>query len=316
VRNQDLSKFTLGWVGMGRMGYPMAERLAKAGCDLQVWNRTKSKAEPLSEYGAKIVDNLSDLGNREIVFSMVSTSADVKEVLFGENGILSGDATPKVIVECSSISVEVSAEIRQELEARGVQYIASPVSGNGKCVKAGKLALVTSGPADLFASIRPYQEVIAGLGVTYVGEGELARTMKICHNIYLGVVTQSLAELTILAQKAGVPRHAFLEFINNSVMGSIFSRYKSPGWVNQDYTATFTPELMRKDMDLGLALAREYEVPMPVANMTRDVIQQSMGQGNRGNMDFSIVLDYMAKCSGIEKLEPEDVDVDDGLRSA
>jgi 3-hydroxyisobutyrate dehydrogenase len=316
VRNQDLSKFTLGWVGMGRMGYPMAERLAKAGCDLQVWNRTKSKAEPLSEYGAKIVDNLSDLGNREIVFSMVSTSADVKEVLFGENGILSGDATPKVIVECSSISVEASAEIRQELEARGVQYIASPVSGNGKCVKAGKLALVTSGPADLFASIRPYQEVIAGLGVTYVGEGELARTMKICHNIYLGVVTQSLAELTILAQKAGVPRHAFLEFINNSVMGSIFSRYKSPGWVNQDYTATFTPDLMRKDMDLGLALAREYEVPMPVANMTRDVIQQSMGQGNRGNMDFSIVLDYMAKCSGIEKLEPEDVDVDDGLRSA
>ena len=316
MKNQDLSKFTLGWVGMGRMGYPMAERLAKAGCDLQVWNRTKSKAEPLSEYGAKIVDNLSDLGNREIVFIMVSTSVDVKEVLFGENGVLSGDATPKVIVECSSISVEASAEIRQKLEACGVQYIASPVSGNGKCVKAGKLALVTSGPADLFASIRPYQEVIAGLGVTYVGEGELARTMKICHNIYLGVVTQSLAELTILAQKAGVPRHAFLEFINNSVMGSIFSRYKAPGWVNQDYTATFTPELMRKDMDLGLALAREYEVPMPVANMTRDVIQQSMGQGNRGNMDFSIVLDYMAKCSGIEKLESEDVDVDDGLRSA
>lgn len=316
MKGQDVLKFTLGWVGMGRMGYPMAERLAKAGCDLQVWNRTKSKAEPLSEYGAKIVDNLSDLGNREIVFSMVSTSADVKEVLFGENGVLSGDATPKVIVECSSISVEASAEIRQELEARGVQYIASPVSGNGKCVKAGKLALVTSGPADLFASIRPYQEVIAGLGVTYVGEGELARTMKICHNIYLGVVTQSLAELTILAQKAGVPRHAFLEFINNSVMGSIFSRYKAPSWVNQDYTATFTPELMRKDMDLGLALAREYEVPMPVANMTRDVIQQSMGQGNRGNMDFSIVLDYMAKCSGIEKLESEDVDVDDGLHSA
>jgi 3-hydroxyisobutyrate dehydrogenase len=314
MSNEDLSKFTLGWVGMGRMGYPMAERLAKAGCDLQVWNRTKSKAEPLSEHGAKIVDNLSELGDRDIVFSMVSTSADVKDVLYGENGVLSGDATPKIFVECSSISVEASAEIRHELEARGAQYIASPVSGNGKCVKAGKLALVTSGPGDLFDTVRPYQEVIAGLGVTYVGEGELARTMKICHNLYLGVVTQSLAELTILAQKAGVPRHAFLEFINNSVMGSIFSKYKTPGWVNQDYTATFTPELMRKDMDLGLSLAREYEVPMPVANMTRDVMQQSMGQGNRGNIDFSIVLDYMAKCSGIEKLESEDVDVDNGLR--
>lgn len=313
MSTEDLSTYTLGWVGMGRMGYPMAERLAKAGCDLEVWNRTKSKAEPLAEYGAKIVDRLSDLGKREIVFSMVSTSADVKEVLFGENGVLSGDAKPKIFVECSSISVEASAEIRQELEARGIQYIASPVSGNGKCVKAGKLALVTSGPSKIFDTVRQYQEIIAGLGVTYVGDGELARTMKICHNIYLGVVTQSLAELTILAQKAGVPRHAFLEFINNSVMGSIYSKYKSPGWVNQDYTVTFTPELMRKDMDLGLSLAREYEVPMPVANVTRDIIQQSMGQGNRGTMDFSIVLDYMAKCSGIEKLEPENVDVDDGI---
>lgn len=312
----DLSKYTLGWVGMGRMGYPMAERLAKAGCDLEVWNRTKSKAEPLTEYGATIVDNLSDLGKRDIVFSMVSTSADVKEVLFGENGVLSGDATPKIFVECSSISVEASAEIRKELEGRGAKYIAAPVSGNGKCVKAGKLALVTSGSEDVFNEVRQYQEIIAGLGVTYVGEGELARTMKICHNIYLGVVTQSLSELAILAQKAGVPRHAFLEFINNSVMGSIFSRYKTPALANLDFSVTFTPELMRKDMDLGLSLARDLEVPMPVANATRDIIQQSMGQGNRSTMDFSIVLDYMAKCSGIEKLEPDNVEIDDGLSTS
>lgn len=312
----DLSKYTIGWVGMGRMGYPMAERLAKAGADLAVWNRTRSKAEPLTEYGATIVDDLSDLGSRDIVFSMVSTSNDVKQVLFGENGILSGDSVPKIFVECSSISVEASAEIRAELEARGAKYIASPVSGNGKCVKAGKLALVTSGPRDVYEEVKIYQEIIAGLGVTYVGEGELSRTMKICHNVFLGVVTQSLAELTILAQKAGVPRHAFLEFINKSVMGSIFTKYKTPGWVKQDYTTTFTPELMRKDMDLGLGLGREHEVPMPVAGATRDIIQQSMGHGNAGDVDFSIVLEYMAQCAGIEKLESEDVEVADGLEAA
>lgn len=312
----DLSKYSLGWVGMGRMGYPMAERLAKAGADLAVWNRTRSKAEPLTQHGATIVDNLVDLAQRDIVFSMVSTSDDVKHVLFGENGILSGDSAPKIVVECSSISVEASAEIREQLESRGVKYIASPVSGNGKCVKAGKLALVTSGPCDVFEQVRIYQEIIAGLGVTYVGEGELSRTMKICHNIFLGVVTQSLAELTILAQKAGVPRHAFLEFINNSVMGSIFTRYKTPGWVNQNYATTFTPELMRKDMDLGLGLGREYEVPMPVAGATRDIIQQSMGHGNRGDIDFSIVLEYMARCAGMDGLEAEEVDVADGLEAA
>ncbi len=312
----DLSKYTVGWVGMGRMGYPMAERLAKAGVNLAVWNRTRSKAEPLTEHGAKIVDNLVDLAQRDIVFSMVSTSNDVKQVLFGDNGILSGELTPKIFVECSSISAEASAEIRDALESRGAKYIASPVSGNGKCVKAGKLALVTSGPRDVFEEVQIYQEIIAGLGVTYVGEGELSRTMKICHNVFLGVVTQSLAELTILAQKAGVPRHAFLEFINKSVMGSIFTKYKAPGWVNQDYTTTFTPELMRKDLDLGLSLARETEVSMPVANATRDIIQQSMGHGNRGDIDFSIVLEYMAQCAGIEQLESEDMDVADGLEAA
>ena len=312
----DLSKYTLGWVGMGRMGSPMAERLAKAGADLSVWNRTRSKSLPLTEVGAKIVENLVDLADRDIVFSMVSTSGDVKEVLFGKNGILSGAATPKIFVDCSSISVEASVEIRKAVEARGAKYLASPVSGNGKCVKAGKLAMVTSGPRDAYEEVRPYQEVIAGLGATYVGEGELARIMKICHNVYLGVVTQSLAELTILAQKAGVPRHAFLGFINNSVMGSIFSKYKTPGWVNQDYTITFTPELMRKDLDLGLNLSRELNVSMPVANLTRDIIQQSMGHGNHSDMDFSIVLNYMANCSGIETLESEGVKVSDGLEVA
>ena len=106
---RDLKKHTLGWIGMGRMGYPMAERLARAGCDIAVWNRTRSKAEPLAEQGATIVGELVDLAQRDIVFSMVSTSDDVKHVIFGENGVLSGDAAPKIFVDCSSISVEASA---------------------------------------------------------------------------------------------------------------------------------------------------------------------------------------------------------------
>ncbi len=119
----------------------------------------------------------------------------------------------------------------------------------------------------------------------------------------------------MLAQKAGVSRHAFMDFINKSVMGSIYTKYKTPAFVNLDYTVTFTPELMRKDMDLGLSLGREHQVPMPVTGVTRDIIQQSMGHGNRETMDFSIVLDYMAKCSGIEQLVSEDIDVSDGLEN-
>jgi 3-hydroxyisobutyrate dehydrogenase len=296
------------------MGYAMAERLATAGRDISVWNRTRSKAEPLAAHGAVIADDPADLAGKDIVFSMVATQDHLVDVLFGDSGVMSTASAPKIVVDCTSISAEVSADVRSRLADRGVQFIAAPVSGNAKCVKAGKLSVVASGPQAAFEQVRPELEIIGGQGVTYVGDGELSRIVKICHNVLLGVVTESLSELTVLAQKSGVPRHAFLDFINKSVMGSVFSRYKTPGWVNLDWSVTFTPELMRKDMDLGLALGRRHEVPMPTAAACREVMQSSMGQGNRESVDFSIVLDFLATCSGL-KLESENVDVPSGLET-
>jgi 3-hydroxyisobutyrate dehydrogenase-like beta-hydroxyacid dehydrogenase len=150
-----------------------------------------------------------------------------------------------------------------------------------------------------------------GPAASWVGEGELARIVKICHNVFLGVVTQSLAEITVLAQKAGVPRHALLDFMNQSVMGSTFTRYKAPAFVNLDFKVTFTPQLLRKDMDLGLDAGRRFEVPMPLASMTRDLIQQMIGRGWT-NQDFATLLLQQAQASGI-KLESENVEVGDGL---
>lgn len=314
MAQQDLESLALGWIGTGRMGYAMAERLAKAGYNLSVWNRTRSKAEPLAEHGAEIVDDLVSLGDRDIVFSMVATQDHLVQVFFGENGVLSGNAKPKIVVDCTSISAEVSAEVRERFAALGIEFIASPVSGNAKCVKAGKLSVVASGPESVYEQVEPLLETFGGAGATYVGEGELARIVKICHNVHLGVVTQSLAELTVLAQKCGVSRHAFLDFMNKSVMGSVFSRYKTPAFVNLDWSVTFTPELMRKDMDLGIGLGKKHEVPMPTATISRDVMQCSMGQGNRETMDFGIVLEYSATCSGLT-LESENVDVASGLET-
>src|SRR5213076_240112 len=185
---------------------------------------------------------------------------------------------PKLVVECSSISLEGSAELRAILAERRVDLLAAPVSGNAKVIKAGRLSFVCSGPKTAFDAALPYLETIAPAAI-YVGEGELARIVKICHNVFLGVVTQSLSEITVLAQKAGVPRHAFLEFMNQSVMGSTFSRYKSPAFVNLDFKVTFTPHLVRKDLDLGLDAGRRFEVPMPLASLTRDIIQSLIGRG-------------------------------------
>jgi len=299
----------LGWIGTGRMGYEMAARLAKGGCDLVVWNRTRAKADPLAQYGAKVANDLEDLAARDVVFCMVSTWDDVKDVM---GKLLSGSAKPRMVVECSSISLEGSAELREILSKHQIQYLAAPVSGNAKVIKAGKLTFVVSGPKAAYEAARPYLDMM-GTGSSYVGEGELSRIAKICHNVMLGVVIQNLCEITILAQKVGMPRHAFLDFLNKSVMGSMFTRYKTPALVNLDFHVTFTPKLLRKDLDLGLDAGREFEVPMPVTSITRDILQQMIGQGMT-EQDFSTLLLAQAKASGIE-LRPENVPVGDGLSS-
>jgi 3-hydroxyisobutyrate dehydrogenase-like beta-hydroxyacid dehydrogenase len=291
------------------MGYAMAERLAKGGCDIAVWNRTKEKAQPLEKYGAKVVNQLEELSTRDILFVMVSTYEDVKEVI---GKALASGRKPKMVVECSSISLEGSAELRKTLAAKGVEYLAAPVSGNAKVIKAGKLTFVVSGPKAAYEAARPYLDMM-GTGSSYVGEGELARIAKICHNVMLGVVIQNLCEITVLAEKAGMPRHAFLDFLNKSVMGSMFTRYKTPALVNLDFHVTFTPKLLRKDLDLGLDAGKEFDVPMPLTSLTRDLLQQMIGHGMTEE-DFSTLLLMQARASGIE-LKPENMQVGDGLSS-
>jgi 3-hydroxyisobutyrate dehydrogenase len=310
----------IGWIGMGRMGYPMAERLLKAGHDVTIWNRTRAKAEPLAEKGGKIADNLMELKDCDVVFSIVSTGKDLDQVYFGKNSVTgSGGKVPPIMVDCSTISVDESAAIRDKLKQLGSDFVACPVSGNAKVIKAGKLSAVASGPEAAFRKVESLVEIFAPNGVSYVGEGELARVCKIAHNVMLGVVIENLIEITLLANKMGVPREAFLKFMNNGVMGSMFTRYKAPALVNLDWATTFTPELLRKDLDLGLELGREYDVPMPVTAATREVIQMHFGAATLQKnpeeylqKDFAALLETMALASGM-KLEPENKPVPTGL---
>jgi 3-hydroxyisobutyrate dehydrogenase len=316
------NKQRIGWIGMGRMGYPMAERLLKAGYDVSIWNRTRAKAEPLAKIGGKVVDNLFDLKDVDVLFSIVSTGKDLEQVYFGKNSVTGyGGEIPKIFVDCSTISVEESASIRDRLGQLGSEFVAAPVSGNAKVIKAGKLSTVVSGSEAACKTVTPMLEVVAPQGVSYVGEGELARICKIAHNVMLAVVIENLIEITLLANKMGVPRHAFLAFMNNGVMGSMFTRYKSPALVNLDWTTTFTPELLRKDLDLGLALGREWDVPMPVTAATREVLQTHFGAATLKpdpekylQEDFAALLETMALASGM-KLESENKNVPTGLEN-
>ncbi len=301
----------LGWIGVGRMGRALVERLLRAGHDVRIYNRTREKAEPLRELGAELVDSPADLATCAIVFTMVAGSSDVDEIVTGESGLLSHpDAKPDLIIDSTTISPAVASQIRAFAEQRGTAMLAAPVSGNPKVAESGRLTIVASGPPGAWERARPYLQVL-GRSVVYCGEGERARLVKICHNLMLGVVSQCMAEVTVLAEKGGIKRADFLEFLNDSVMGSTFTRYKTPAYVNLDFEPTFTPELLLKDFHLGFEAAHELHVSMPLAALTAQLVQGLRGTiGN--DVDYAALLELAANDSGLE-LKPENVEVDDGL---
>ena len=252
-------------------------------------------AHHLVQAGAKIVGSAADLATTDIVFVTVGTSQDLTDAVLGPGGLMSSDAAPAIVVDCSTISTEASQQVRAELAQRGTALLAAPVMGNPKVASAGRLTLAVSGPPDSFRTAQPYLDLL-GAGATYVGEG---------------VVTQSLAEVTILAQRSGISREVFLDCLNKSVMGSVFSRYKTPAFVNLDFHPTFTTALLRKDFDLGLAAAREREVPLPVASLVHQIVQAMIGHGY-ADQDFAALIELEARSAGL-RLESENADVSDGL---
>jgi 3-hydroxyisobutyrate dehydrogenase-like beta-hydroxyacid dehydrogenase len=301
----------IGWIGTGRMGAALVGRLLDAGHDVAIYNRTRSKAEALAERGGTLVDTPADLAGRDIVFIVVSASADLIEVTSGDGGLLTHPVdVPRIVVDTSTVSMESSELVRARAGARGSQFLAAPVSGNPKVVRAGRLTFAVSGPRAAYDQVRDLLLVL-GRGATYLGEGEVSRLAKICHNVFLGVVIQSLAEITLLAERGGTTRAAFLEFLNDSVMGSAFSRYKTPALVNLDFAPTFTMPLLAKDFDLAHDVAHELAVPMPLAATAAQLVASAVGAGHR-DLDFATLILEQARRSGMT-LEPEHVDVDDGL---
>lgn len=308
----DGTAMTVGWIGTGRMGFALAQRLLEAGHDLAVYNRTRSKAEPLIAQGAKVVERPVDLADRDVVFIMVSAPKDLEAVTLEDGGLLTaGTHAPRIVIDSSTVSAAVSEKVRGIAAKAGSEFLAAPVSGNPAVVTSGRLTLAVSGPKAAFEQVEPLLGAL-GRGVTYVGDGEVARLVKICHNVFLGVVTQSLAEITVLAERGGASRSSFLQFLNNSVMGSVFTRYKSPALVNLDFSPTFTNVLLRKDFDLGMEAAHEFGVPMPVAAVTSELVASAIGAGHVAD-DFATLLLEQARRSGVT-LTPEDVTVDDGLK--
>jgi 3-hydroxyisobutyrate dehydrogenase-like beta-hydroxyacid dehydrogenase len=279
-------------VGLGNMGIAVAERLLDAGHTLAVYNRTPGRDEELVARGATRLESAGDaLQAADLCLTLLSDDAAVEAVAAA---VLEGARRGTTLVEMSTISVAASARVADAAAAHDVAYLRAPFSGNPGAVRAGKAAIFVSGPADAAERCTPLLESIAPT-VRYVGEDERARALKLALQILIGGTAELLAEAVVLGESAGLDRATLLDVVGASVVGSPFVAYKSDALRNDDYSATFTTAMMRKDVDLILDLARQAGVELPITAEVRDVLEAACEHGHADDDFISVILELQER---------------------
>jgi len=286
---------TVGWIGAGRMGAAMVRRLLAASVPVVVWNRTPSRAAELVADGASTALELESASSHRVVFTSLAGPDDLRAVI---EQVLAGSSLPSVLVDTSTVSTTATAWARARCIEAGVEFLAAPVSGNPTAVAAGGASFVCSGSSSAFEEVRPLLEII-GRSARYVGAADEAPLLKLCHNLLLATLTQGIAEIAVLCEAAGVSRAALMEFLNSSALGSPFTAYKTPMINSLDMTATFTTQLLLKDLGLGLAEANRAGVPLQLGGLAYILTESAVAHGY-GELDFCSLLLAQAEEAGVD----------------
>jgi 3-hydroxyisobutyrate dehydrogenase len=288
----------LGYVGLGVMGSSIVRRLLGAGHDVTVWNRTREKAEPLLDAGARWAESPREVAERgEIVFTMVTNTDAVRAVTEGPEGILAGLGPGKVYVDMSTASPANTRELAGRVAATGAEMLDSPVSGTSITVEQGRASLMVGGAAETVERARP---VLAAIGprVIHVGPSGAAVTMKIAVNLSLAVQMLAFSEGVLLAEKTGIPRETAVEVMLASVIASPMVAYRGPLVLGHPEEVWFDCHMMQKDMNLALELGRTLEVPLPTTAVTNELLTAANGMG-LGERDFAVLFDVLASLAGV-----------------
>jgi 3-hydroxyisobutyrate dehydrogenase-like beta-hydroxyacid dehydrogenase len=284
------------------MGLPIGERILEAGYPLAVYNRTAEKLQPLLDRGAEALGGLADaLADADVCFSSLSDDAALEAALAGPGGVLSGARPGTILVDTSTVSAAASARVGEAADDAGVSYLRAPVSGNPGVVRSGNLTMIVSGPAEGFERAR---ELIAAVGpnIYYVGSAEEARVTKLVLQVMIAGTTELMAESLVLGEAAGVSREKLLEVMGNSAVGSPFVKYKTEPLLRDDYAATFTTSMMKKDVDLVLELAGDSSVPLPVTDALQSLLAEAIDAGY-GDVDLMALYLQSRRRAGLDVTE-------------
>ena len=289
----------VGYVGLGVMGSAAVHRLLAAGYEVTVWNRTRAKAEPLLEAGARWAHTPREVAERsEVIFTMVTNTAAVQAVTEGAEGIVAGLRPGKVYVDMSTASPANTRALAAQVAGTGAQMLDAPVSGTAIIVDQGKASLMVGGDEGTFERVRPILEAI-GPKVFHVGPNGAAVTMKIAINLSLAVQMLAFSEGVLIAEKSGIARERVVEVMLASVIASPMVAYRGPLVLGHPDEVWFDCHMMQKDMNLALELGQELEVPLPTTAVTNEFLTAANGMGI-GDLDFAVLFDVLAAMSGVK----------------
>ncbi len=290
----------IGWIGLGNMGNPMSKNLLKAGHEVTVWNRTKSKADEVLAEGAKWADTPKEIAEKcDFIFTMVADGPTLQSVTLSENGVVAGLSANKIVIDMSTVSPEESAKVNDAIEAKECKFIRGPVTGSTVLAQNATLGILASGDKAAYDKALPLFEAM-GKNQFYVGGAEEARVLKLALNVMIGVTSQMMAEAVVLAEKAGLDVAQVCEVMAGSAVGSPLVNYKKALVSAGDYKAAFSVNLMMKDFDLAFAAAKQYDVAMPVTAITRQSLQAAAASG-RGEKDFFVLTQVLEELCGYKR---------------
>lgn len=289
----------IGFIGVGKMGLPMARHLRLAGHEVCARDLDATRIEQLRAFGVTAAASARDAAAAcEILFASIPDDAALRAIAFGPDGLLAGARPGLIFVETSTVSPAVSAEVAAACASAGVEYLRAPVSGNTVIAEVAGLTVMASGPRAAYDRVLPLFEKI-GKTCFYLGEAEQSRYMKLALNLMIAVSANMLAEALALGAKGGLGWDAMLDVMEASAISSPMVKYKAAGLRRHDYRSTFSCHQMAKDLDLILGAAKQAHVPAALAAQTMQAYQAVIAQGE-GELDFSATVRLLRRMSGLE----------------
>lgn len=292
-------KQRIGFIGLGIMGRGMAENLLRAGYELTVYNRTRSKAEDLAPLGAKVAATPAEAARgNHVVITMLADPPAIESAVLGPEGVIAGLDSGAVLIDCSTVDPASTAETLAAATAKGAKFLDAPVAGSKDAAAKGELILMVGGEEAVLDEVRPILEVVSKR-IIYAGKSGLGTSLKLCFNLTVAHMSAAMSQALVLGVKSGLKPETILDTFMAGIIGSKFYEWKGGCVMDRDFTTNFSTKLMHKDLNLAMSAAYTAGVPMPVTAAVEELFAMAKGHG-QGEEDFCSVVKVLEDLAGVE----------------